>query len=96
VIRPEIVVPHPGSESDGAGERPAQAEAAAGEEGTLRPGAQVRVIRDPYFGRIARVAALPPELREIETEAQVRVAEVTLESGETVVVPRANLELIEG
>jgi hypothetical protein len=40
------------------------------------------------------VTALPAELQAIETEAQVRVAEVALDSGESAVVPRANLELI--
>jgi hypothetical protein len=89
VIRPEIVVPHP-DESSGAGET-----AAAGEGGELKVGGRVRIIREPYFGALARVTALPPELRAIETEAQVRVAEVALDSGETVMVPRANVELIE-
>ena len=84
VIRPEIVIP----------------EATAGEGRDqslgqqLRVGAQVRVIREPYFGRLAEVIALPPALGQIETEARVRVAEVRLEDGRTALVPRANVEII--
>ena len=47
------------------------------------------------FGRLGRVAALPVELQEIETEAKVRVLEVELEDGDKVVLPRANVEIIE-
>ncbi len=85
VIRPEIIVPH-------AAETPAQASRA--EESELRPGSRVRLIREPYFGRFATVTALPPELHKIETEAMVRVAEIDLD-GERVLVPRANVEIIQ-
>lgn len=56
---------------------------------------RVRLIREPYFGRFATVTSLPPELHKIETEALVRVAEVKLDEGETVLVPRANVEIIQ-
>lgn len=82
VIRPEVVVPD-------AGEAVA---AAAG--GGLELGAPVRCIRAPYFGRIGTVVALPVELRDMPSETRVRVLEVDL-GGETVVVPRANVEVIE-
>jgi hypothetical protein len=59
-------------------------------------GAVVRVIREPYFGRLGTVTALPAELMPLETEAHVRVLEVKLESGERVLLPRANIEMIEG
>ncbi|HDD69413.1 MAG TPA: hypothetical protein ENG61_03545, partial [Candidatus Korarchaeota archaeon] len=59
------------------------------------PGTLVRIIREPYFGQIGRVVSLPIELQVIETESKVRVAEVELEGGKRVVVPRANLEIIE-
>jgi len=89
VIRPEIIVTReelagqPGPEEAGAG-------AAA-----LAPGARVRIIREPRFGALGRVSALPPELTEIETGSRVRVARVRLDEGDEVVVPRANLELIQ-
>lgn len=58
-------------------------------------GHTVRLIRQPYFGQLAKVTALPEELREIETEAKVRVLEAELETGEKVTLPRANVELIQ-
>ena len=53
------------------------------------------MIREPYFGKIGAVVDLPPELFDIETEAHVRVMTVKLADGETITVPRANVELIE-
>jgi hypothetical protein len=49
----------------------------------------------PYFGQIGRVSGLPAELQEVESGARVRVLEVEFDGGERVVVPRANVELIE-
>ena len=54
----------------------------------------VRVIRAPYFGDIGAVVSLPAELQQMESETMVRVAEVEI-SGETLVIPRANLEMVE-
>ena len=65
-------------------------------EGRLAIGATVRVIRDPYFGRIGRVSALPPEPQTLQSGSKARVLEVTFDSGEGVIIPRANVELIEG
>ncbi len=61
----------------------------------LEPGMLVRIIREPYFGQLGKVTALPSELRALETEAHVRVLEVQLESNERVTLPRANIEIIE-
>lgn len=91
VIRPEIVVPRDGATADAVTVH-GDAETAS----QLAVGAQVRLIREPFFGRLARVTTLPPELRAIETEAQVRVVEVELPGGERVVVPRANVEMVHG
>jgi hypothetical protein len=66
----------------------------SGEEG-LKIGSPVRVIRQPYFGRLGTVAALPPDLTALETEAKVRVLEVDFGNGARVLVPRANVEMIE-
>ena len=57
-------------------------------------GSPVRCIRAPYFGRIGTVTRLPIELAEMPTETHVRVVEVEL-AGERVIVPRANVEVIE-
>jgi len=64
--------------------------------GQLSVGAQVRLIREPYFGRLAVVTSLPAEPQRIETEALVRVAEVDLGDGRKVLVPRANVEMVHG
>ncbi|MBX3373436.1 MAG: hypothetical protein KF817_06350 [Phycisphaeraceae bacterium] len=64
-------------------------------EGQLEPGRPVRIIRDPHFGLIGAVSALPPEPRILDSESKARVLEVTFDSGEKVIIPRANVELIE-
>ena len=48
-----------------------------------------------FFGSLATVVALPPEPQEIPTGARVRVLEADLHTGERVIVPRANVEIIE-
>ena len=58
-------------------------------------GTLVRIIREPYFGRIGKVKSLPPELRRIDTESNVRIVEIELDDGNVVIVPRANVEIIE-
>ena len=44
---------------------------------------------------IGEVAGLPSEPTVLGSGSKARVLEVTLESGERVIVPRANVELIE-
>jgi hypothetical protein len=89
VMRPEIVIPL--SERELA----QQAESVV-IESYLEIGKPVRIIRDPYFGLIGSVSGLPPELRVLASGSKARVLEVTFDSGENVVIPRANVELIEG
>ena len=86
VIRPEIIVPR----RNGAG---AQGQAGQG-GGELKTGSRIRVIREPYFGRLGTVTALPPELVRIETGAMVRTLRAKLDGDEAAVVPRANVELV--
>lgn len=66
------------------------------EEGQLVVGAPVRVIREPEFGSLGTVAALPSEPTVLASESKARVVTVALARGVTVTVPRANVELIEG
>jgi len=87
VIRPEVLIP---MAAGGTGEAAAN-EAMLG----LHIGSPVRVIRMPYFGRIGVVAALPAEPYTLASGSKARVLEVDF-GGETAVVPRANVELIEG
>ncbi len=86
VMRPEVIIP---LDSEAAGVEGYQ------ESGGLEIGTPVRIIREPYFGALGKVIALPPELHKIETEAEVRVVEVELEDGARVILPRANVEMIE-
>ncbi|MGH7251475.1 MAG: hypothetical protein ACREIK_06420 [Nitrospiraceae bacterium] len=93
VIRPEILIPFT---TDSAGAGPTGRAVPAAERSGIRIDDHVRVIRDPLFGRIGRVTALPAELRQIETESVVRVLEVKFADGTSAVIPRANVEIIEG
>jgi hypothetical protein len=92
VIRPEIIIARtdaavaPQSTQDGDEEGPTG----------LKIGDHVRIIRDPLFGRLGRVVALPHELTKIETESDVRVLRVKFADQSTATIPRANVEIIEG
>ncbi len=66
------------------------------ESGGLGVGTPIRIIRDPYFGALAEVTGLPPELQVVESETRVRVLNARLADGTEVMVPRANVEIIEG
>jgi hypothetical protein len=65
------------------------------DNGGLAIGAPVRAIRDPYFGLIGSVSALPHEPQVLESGSRARVLEVTFETGKSATIPRANVELIE-
>ena len=86
VQRPEIIVPL----TDVGG-----AVAEAGFAGGLEVGSSIRVIRQPFFGKLGTVSDLPAELVPLETEASVRVLKVRFADGQEAVVPRANVEMIE-
>jgi len=86
VMRPEIIV---------SGYRSKKKARDADEAAGLVPGTHIRLIREPYFGRLGEVAELPPDLVTIETEARVRILKARLSTGEIVTVPRANVEILE-
>jgi hypothetical protein len=86
VIRPEIVAPID----------PTAAHTEVLSKGqVLDIGSNIRVIREPYFGKLGTVTKLPHEPVEVESGAVVRVLEAQLDDGEAVLVPRANVEIIE-
>ena len=91
VVRPEILIPLARLES-----APTGGELTESTEGILQIGSPIRVIREPHFGKLGRVTALPVALHKLETEADVRVLEIALEDGQTITLPRANVEAIEG
>jgi hypothetical protein len=89
VIRPEIIVADlvPGTAAD----------AVVEPDFTLRPGVPIRIIREPYFGALATVESLPAALVRVGSGAEVRVLTARLvTTGETVTVPRANVEIVAG
>ena len=86
VMRPEIIIPLD------AGTAEAEPDHTGG---YLEIGKALRVIRDPYFGMLGTVKSLPSEPHVLGSGSKARVLEVELHSGESVIVPRANVELIE-
>ncbi len=89
VIRPEVIVPFSETFS-----LPKPVDSGI-EEGQLSVGTPIRIIREPYFGLLATVTGLPSELTQVESETWVRVLKAALANGAEVVVPRANVEIIE-
>ncbi|HSA60690.1 MAG TPA: hypothetical protein VLE03_00500, partial [Nitrospiraceae bacterium] len=89
VIRPEIIIPKKAGIAAGG-------PTALPERGGIQIGDPVRIIRDPLFGKIGQVSALPSDLQTIPTESEVRVLEVTFADGSRAVIPRTNIEVIEG
>ena len=85
VIRPEIIVPR---------EKPQAASMLADDAFELKPGTNIRVIREPYFGRLGSVTELPAMLVTLESGTEVRVLRAKLDDGREVTVPRANVEII--
>ena len=88
VIRPEVVITIPELMDQ-------KFDEAAREEGGLECGSEVRVIREPYFGKLGTVTDLPVPLAKLESESRARVLEVEFPDGEKTIIPRANVELIE-
>ena len=60
----------------------------------ISEGSLVRVIREPYFGKIGKIISLPFELVKMDSETKVRVAEVKFDDNSIEIIPRANLEII--
>ena len=90
VIRPEVIVPFNADSTSGASLKDTPSDS-----GQLRVGTPIRIIREPYFGLLGAVSSLPAELTQIESETWVRVLEAKLLDGRRVLVPRANVEIIE-
>ncbi len=87
VMRPEIIIPIPFKEEE--------LKAKEKEISGLKIGSIIRIIREPHFGEICKVTALPEELVVVESETKVRVLKAKMEDGIEVTVPRANVEAIE-
>ena len=88
VIRPEVIIPTEGNVHENIQEKDYK-------QGGMNMGSPLRVIRHPYFGKIGNVISLPAPLTLLESGSKARVVEIELEDGSKVIVPRANVELIE-
>jgi len=100
VIRPEVIVPL--TPPPLPPPRRGEGEGGGAEEGVsvvvgggLKVGDQIRIIREPYFGQICRVSALPADLRLLPTGSKARVLEAELDDGQQIIIPRTNVELLE-
>jgi hypothetical protein len=87
VMRPEIIIPIEFTAED--------LDYKQAKQTILEIGSTIRVIREPNFGVIGKVTALPEKLTNVESETKVRILEAELETGQKVVLPRANVEIIE-
>lgn len=85
LLRPQVIIPFLRGEEAPRGEGPA-----------LKEGTLVRLVREPYLGKVGYVASLSLQKRGVEWGVEVEGVEVDLEGGERVFVPLANLELLEG
>ena len=82
--RPEVFIPLPVSQ-----EPPAPADSE-----TFAPGQTVRMRRPPSMGGIGVIVSLPAGQTLMSSGLRTRAAEVQMETGETVLVPLVNLEVV--
>jgi biotin carboxyl carrier protein len=87
VMRPEIIIPINFDEKEFDLQEATMA--------TLEIGEMVRVIRQPNFGKIGKITALPEAPVKMESETMARSLEVEFEGGNRIILPRANVEVIE-
>lgn len=85
VMRPEVIIPHDGTDVEEEEEI----------TGGMTTGTPVRLIRQPYFGKLGKVVNLIVELQTLETGSKVRAVEIELDNGDRAIVPRANVEILE-
>ncbi len=62
---------------------------------TFNPGQTVRMISRPYQGRLGMLETLHPGLSKLPNGLSVPAADVRLEGGEIVLIPLANLEILD-
>jgi hypothetical protein len=83
-VRPEVIIPLPVSQ-----EPPLPRDV-----DTLAPGQIVRLRRAPHVGEIATLVELRTGLAKLPSGMRAPAAEVKLESGEQILVPLVNMEIV--
>jgi hypothetical protein len=83
-LRPEIFIPLPVTQ-----EPPAPREVE-----TFAPDQMVRLTREPHVGTVGKLISLRPGLSIISNGIRTAGADVLLDSGEQVLIPLANLEVL--
>ena len=86
VLRPEVVIP--------VNQEQSSSNIKSDEDSVISVGSKVRIIREPYFGKVGTVTDLPFKPIILDTETKARVAEIKLHDGKKYLVPRSNLEVI--
>ena len=84
-VRPELIIPLP------APGQPSLPQDAL----SLAPGQNVRITRAPHIGAMGTLATIRPGMAEFPSGLRAPAARVTLSNGQTVMVPVANLEILE-
>jgi hypothetical protein len=91
-VRPEILV----TEAAGAGVAAVHGDGGRDDpDGTLAPGRRVRLLGAMHLGRTGVVRALLPDPRTFPSEARLPAVQVELPGDRRIVVPRANVELLD-
>ena len=62
--------------------------------GQIKPSDRVRILRQPQQGKVGTVKAVLPGVKRFPSGLQAEAVEVSLEDGEKVVVPVANIEVL--
>ena len=94
VVRPEVIIPYLDeikSDNHVCGDENSTEKSQTG----IKIGDPIRIIRNPLFGRIGVVNALPADPQLVETGSKLRVLEIKFPDGSVSIVPRANIEAIE-
>jgi hypothetical protein len=85
VIRPEIIAPAVEASAPLEIDRPAF---------HITDGSYVRIVRGKALGRTGRISRVPKQPQKVDSEVTTLVYEIDLDSGETITVPRPNVEQI--
>jgi hypothetical protein len=87
VVRPEVIISLTGAQAERADEDQEEAP-------VLKIGTWVRIIREPYFGVMGRVAGLPSKPLLMESEIKAGSVAVETQGSWLIEVPRSNVEIV--